>query len=177
MTDKETKTDNEIIDVQEQLELAKQNARLLGIKHSGNISLSTLNDKIKEHLLQNQGIEKSELSNYQKINKLVRVIVNNLGSNDSYKPGDYITFSNAQGTVRKFVAYGEACGKGYHIPEVFLDFLRSKKMAYYKPVVVDGMDTHERVVQPKFNITICDPLTPEELEALKQRQIATRAID
>jgi hypothetical protein len=176
--------------VQEQFETAKQLAKLFKIKHSPNISLSTLQEKITEHLKNTQGLgsikdkiqeldneDLSKLTNFQKLNRLVRVIVYNLDSSESYKKGDIFTFNNDWGTVTKFVPYGDQCGEGYHIPKVFLPMLQNKKMALYGHVKKGNLDTSERRQAPKYNVVICEPLTPQQLHELAQRQIATRAID
>ena len=189
MTEEDTIVDT-TPSVQEQFETAKQLAKLFKIKHSPNISLSTLQEKITEHLKTTQGLgsvkdkiqeldneDLSRLTNFQKLNRLVRVIVYNLDSSESYKKGDIFTFNNDWGTVTKFVPYGDQCGEGYHIPKVFLPMLQNKKMALYGHVKKGNLDTSERRQAPKYNVVICEPLTPQQLHELAQRQIATRAID
>jgi hypothetical protein len=189
MTEEDTIVDT-TPSVQEQFETAKQLAKLFKIKHSPNIALSTLQEKITTYLKDTQGLgsvkdkiqeldteDLSGLTNFQKLNRLVRVIVYNLDSSESYKKGDIFTFNNDWGTVTKFVPYGDQCGEGYHIPKVFLPMLLNKKMALYGHVKKGNIDTTERRQAPKYNVVICEPLTLQQLHELTQRQIATRAID
>lgn len=190
MTDNNQTTTDELL---EEFETVKTVAKMLKIKHSPNISLATLQEKITAHLKSSQGIDTLKphvvspdmfdnddltgLNDYQKLNRLVRVKVYNLDSTQSYKKGDIFTFNNAWGTVTKFVPYGDMCGEGYHIPKVFLPMLINKKMALYGQVKKGQLDTSDRRKAPKYNIVLCNPLTESELNELKQRQIATRAID
>jgi hypothetical protein len=189
----EEQINENVTTVTEELELAKTVAKMLKIKHSPNIALSTLQEKITTHLKISQGIstektntvskdlfdndDLTQLNNYQKLNRLVRVKVYNLDSSESYKKGDIFTFNNAWGSVTKFVPYGDNCGEGYHIPKVFLPMLTNQTMALYGKVQKGQLDTSDRRKAPKYNIVLCPPLTDQQLEELKQRQIATRAID
>lgn len=102
--------------------------------------------------------------------KLVRIRVSSMNPLSSALKGELIFAGNSEiGMVKKFVPFNAE--QGWHVPQIILDVLRNKKfMTHYEEKQGNKKIKRHRLV-PEFSIEILPPLTPEELEALKQRQL------
>jgi len=92
--------------------------------------------------------------------------------------GEILAVSNKYvGVVKKFVPFGEATEKGYHIPQILYDMMKRKK--YQRVYIVKNDNGTDRVVQtmaPEYTITILPQLTSEELHELAMRQAAAERV-
>ena len=117
---------------------------------------------------------------YQENMRLVRCRIQNLDPKKANLPGEIFTVANEYlGTVRKFVPYGEVTDDGFHIPYwvykqlVKREFLNIRTRKDKRT----GTDIVETKWAREFAIEILPPLAPDELENLKQAQIAAGSIE
>lgn len=111
--------------------------------------------------------------------RLHRVRITNLDPADASLEGAIITVVNKYiSKVSKFIPFGEAGDNGYHVEEVLLNAMRTKKYAMRKEIkgAKFGVKQYKTVMVPKYSIEELPPLTKEEVEALAQRQAAANAI-
>ena len=187
------------VDVKQEREALKARCQLLGIQTQGNQSNETLRalirakqDEMDAAVRQanpaafDEAVETSEgrtpsLREYLKTEalKLVRVRISCMNPQLAKMGSVIITTGNEYtGTVRKVVFFGEKTENGYHIPQVILNVLQRRK---FQQVVEER--NHKGHLVPRarwmkeFNIEILPPLTQKELNALKDRQLATNSID
>ena len=97
-------------------------------------------------------------------------------------PGEYFTVANEiVGNIRKFVPFGNATENGYHIPRAIVDLLKDRKFQRIftkkNESNVQIVDLEKSKLVNEFTVEELPPLTPAELEELKQRQIATRSLE
>ena len=187
------------VDVKQEREALKARCQLLGIQTQGNQSNETLRalirakqDEMDAAACQanpaafDEAVETSEgrtpsLREYLKTEalKLVRVRISCMNPQLAKMGSVIITTGNEYtGTVRKVVFFGEKTENGYHIPQIILNVLQRRK---FQQVVEER--NHKGHLVPRarwmkeFNIEILPPLTQKELNALKDRQLATNSID
>lgn len=117
---------------------------------------------------------------YEREMKLVRVRITNMDPKKKDLPGEIVTVANEYlGTVKKFIPFGEHTDGGYHIPQVLLNELESRKFLS----ITEGKDkkTGTPTVKDRwakeFAIEILPPLTPDELNRLATAQIAAGSLD
>jgi hypothetical protein len=109
---------------------------------------------------------------------LLRCRITNLDPKKKDLPGEIITVANEHlGTVRKFIPYGEATENGFHIPKILYEFLKSRKFTNISVTKKDGKEHVSTRDVAEFSLEILDPLTTEELNDLKQAQIAAGSIE
>lgn len=187
------------VDVKQEREALKARCQLLGIQTQGNQSNETLRALIRAKQDEmdaaarqanpsafDEAVETSEgrtpsLREYLKTEalKLVRVRISCMNPQLAKMGSVIITTGNEYtGTVRKVVFFGEKTENGYHIPQIILNVLQRRK---FQQVVEER--NHKGHLVPRarwmkeFNIEILPPLTQKELNALKDRQLATNSID
>lgn len=180
-----------------ELDLLKQQARMMGIEFSNNIGVETLRKKIEERTAEDAAsssvkepepetpaapVVKKSLRDeiYEREMKLVRVRITNMDPMKAKRPGDYFTIANKYlGTVRKFIPYGEQTDNGFHIPHCLYQMLKDRKFAQVQ--IRKNPDTgHESVVTRmvrEFAIEVLYPLTPEEIKRLAQAQLASGSLE
>lgn len=142
--------------------------------------------------VKNTNIEKPEnkeesLSEYkQRVRNeslaLVRCRITCHNPNKQNIDGEYFTNSNEIiGNIRKYVPFGAATEYGYHIPQAIVNVLEQKK--FQRIAVrknsnnINEVDLEKSTLEKEFTVEKLPPLTPKELEELKQRQIATRSLE
>ena len=187
------------VDVKQEREALKARCQLLGIQTQGNQSNETLRALIRAKQEEmdvaarqanpaafDEAVETSEgrtpsLREYLKTEalKLVRVRISCMNPQLAKMGSVIITTGNEYtGTVRKVVFFGEKTENGYHIPQIILNVLQRRK---FQQVVEER--NHKGHLVPRarwmkeFNIEILPALTQKELNALKDRQLATNSID
>ena len=187
------------VDVKQEREALKARCQLLGIQTQGNQSNETLRALIRakqedmdaaarqanpaafdEAVVTSEGRTPS-LREYLKSEalKLVRVRISCMNPQLAKLGSMIITTGNEYiGTVRKAVFFGEKTENGYHIPQIILNVLQRRK---FQQIVEERGHQGHMVPRARwmkeFNIEILPPLTQKELNALKDRQLATNAID
>ena len=187
------------VDVKQEREALKARCQLLGIQTQGNQSNETLRALIRAKQDEmdaaarqanpaafDEAVETSEgrtpsLREYLKTValKLVRVRISCMNPQLAKMGSVIITTGNEYtGTVRKVVFFGEKTENGYHIPQIVLNVLQRRK---FQQIVEERGHQGHMVPRARwmkeFNIEILPPLTQKELNALKDRQLATNSID
>lgn len=113
-------------------------------------------------------LQKEQVNN---ANKLVHCIVTCLDPSKSKLQGEIFSARNAQcPEIKKMVVYGVPT----HVPQIILNVLKEKKYQQFTRDTQAGMKdvSNKTKLIPAYQITILPPLTGEELDAIKQRQLA-----
>ena len=101
--------------------------------------------------------------------KLVRVIINCNNKNKAGYTGDIFSAHNAYVSETKFIPFGTPT----HITQIMFNTLKEKKCQQFKKVKLpNGQEITRPYVIDEFNIEILPPLTKDELEAIKKKQLA-----
>jgi hypothetical protein len=180
----------------DELTLLKKRADVIGVTYKGNIGTDSLKKKIEDHLnpptepeekeevVSDRRKSRAEMDQdirddlYKTKMRMVRVRISNMNPAKADIEGEIITVANRfLGTVRKYIPFGEKTDGGYHVPQVLLDALKSKKFQQVKTKKVKGQIVHSVRMVSEFSIDILDPLTAEELSQLKDQQEAAQRLD
>lgn len=171
---------------EDELEILKQKADLLGIKYSKNVKLETLKAKI-EAKIEDKVVKEESALTLQQIRqqakdeqlKLIRIKLSLMNPMKKTWRGEVITVANALiGTVKKFIPFDPKFYKnGYHVPQCILDTLKERKF-----VNITTRQNGPRVEVtkeeiPEFSIEILPQLTPKELQELAREQKAGNRLD
>lgn len=183
-----------------ELEMLKDRAKLMGIKHSNNISVEALKARIQAKLDGEKDPEPEVKNNepaaeeqpkvkaskptslrkalYDENMRLVRIRITNMDPKEASLPGGIFTIANEYlGTVSKYVPFGEQSENGYHVPYCILKFLKSQKFLQIRVTKKNGKENIETGWVRKFAIEELPPLSDKELNVLKASQLAAGAID
>ena len=182
---------------QDERDMLMKRAQTLGLKVSGNIGLDTLRQRISDHLNdipQKKDDEDEDdkpvakaaaVETYsQKLKRmkdehtaLIRVRITCMNPHKSEWTGEIFTVANKYlGTIKKFIPFGEATDKGYHIPKILYEEMKRRKYQAIRTVRRDGIDVivPESIREvPEFSIEVLPPLTPKELDDLRISQAQT----
>lgn len=171
----------------EQLEVLKRKADMLGVKYGARIGVDALRAKINAKLngekdeTEPEAAELSPAAREAKLRadvlaesmKLVRLRIANLNPSKKDLHGEIFTVGNKfLGTVRKFIPYGEATDNGYHVPNVIYQQLKERKFLQIKTRTVNGQIVIEQRWVPEFALEVMDQLTKTELNQLAASQAA-----
>ena len=185
-------SDNKEINSADERKGLYQLCKDLGISVSPNAGIEILTQKISEYYAQitsENSVLKTKLNkntkpkissenifydkNIDQSKRLVRCIVtcNNPDKRDA--TGEIHTAGNAKNLESRYVAYRIA----WHVPQIILNSLKEKKYTLAKQEI--DPKTNKVVVKtdsfPEYSIEVLDPLTEEEFNAIKQRQLAQQA--
>lgn len=176
---------------QEELDLLKDRARMMGLAFSPNIGLDTLRERVnaqikgeeieKEEFKENLKKEETFLEMRKRLQKeqmkLVRVRISCMNPAKRDLNGEFFSVSNKfLGVVKKFIPFGEATDNGYHIPLILFNNLKARKFQQIKIKKVNGQDTHETRMVPEFAFEVLPDLTKEEIKELKDQQEAAKRL-
>lgn len=194
MTDVDNQKDDLLEDQVEdkqltRLELLKQRANAMGIKHSPNIGEEALADKIDKHLAgrgednhkdydkETQGLTASgAIKNNKVVNprerafKLERVIIYPVDPRRAQLTGELVFAGNSEiGIVGKYVPFNDK--RGYHVPSIHMNKLRETQFTEFYTVQDQwGNDETKTRQRSAYIIQTLPPLTEAELEAIATRQ-------
>lgn len=192
--------ENETSSVPDELTLLKERADMMGITYHPSIGVDKLKLKIEEHkaktaipenasiedldaLANNINIEQDsqntpvrETEGQRRVRlrkeatKLVRVRVSCMNPHKTALKGEIFSVGNsAVGMVKKFIPFNAE--QGWHVPQIILTALQNRKyMAHYEEKIGNKKVKRHKLI-PEFSIEILDPLSPEELKELAQRQL------
>ena len=185
---------SDITEPTEQSELASLKARadLAGVKYHPNIGVDALREKLNAKLGYTDEFDSSKaedsvvtptksLQQYLQETELalvrIRVSCNNPSKKDLQ--GEWFTVDNRYiGTIRKFVPFGEAMDKGYHVPKCIYTVLKERE---YLRVTTRKDNKGNTVMDsryvPEYSIEVLPPLTEQELKDLAKLQLATGSVD
>lgn len=152
---------SEELNQQDELEVLKARARLLGVEFSNNIGLDTLKERVAAKLNDTPAPSEDAAATTQAnplagitedspaaepvkmlslrqhlLNenmKLIRVRITNMDPKKADLKGEFFTVANDfLGTITKFVPYGEATDEGYHVPYCIYTMLLERKFLQVK---------------------------------------------
>lgn len=111
-------------------------------------------------------------------NELIRVRVTCMNPAKKEWEGEIIAAgNNLVGTLSKFVPFG--ADEGWHIPRIMYNVMRDRMAQIFVTVTDPRTKQKGRVGKQikEFAIEVLEPLTPDELQELAQRQAMARSID
>ena len=170
----------------DELTLLKERADLMGIKYHPSISLDTLRERVNGALNKTEEVSKGAVvasaaqlraQQIAEFTKLIRVRVTCMDPNKKNWPGEYFTVSNGViGTVKRYVPFNNT--EGWHIEKIIYDHMKTVRRLEFKEYPGPKGRKIKRPIQvPAFAIEVLDPLTPEQLKELAQRQALNHSID
>ena len=114
-------------------------------------------------------MEKEEHDVYKKALKLIRcnVICNN-SNKKSYSGEIFCARNKFIPEVKKFIQFNTPT----HIPQILYNMLKEKKVQLFKKTRVKGVDVTTPYLANEYTIEVLPSLTPEEFEAIRQKQLA-----
>lgn len=177
----------------------KRKADLLGVQYKSNVSVATLQRLIQEQMEAPTGAEestadqtvnyaeaasvgavsaetKSATDVYNEAMKLVRVIITPMEATKAANmESDVFCAGNAVvGTVKRTIPFGVE----WHVEQILLNAIKEKKyQAFQVKKNARNVDVTSSRLVPAYGINYLDPLTKEELAALADRQLRTRALE
>lgn len=170
-------------ELEQELEMLKTRANLLGIKYHPSISISKLREKIEETSTTKN--TPTEVSNEEDLrsslireaNKLVRVRITCMNPSKKDWEGEIITVSNTVvGTFKKYIPFN--ADEGWHVPQIILNMLNERMCQIFQSVP-DGRGNMIRKgkLVKEFSIEVLPDLTPSELHDLAQRQSMSKTVE
>lgn len=161
--------------VKDELTLLREQADILGVPYTEKTTKTALKKAVAEKLTQQDSEDITntvrELENENL--KLVRVIIT---PNDNLKrdyPGEYFSVGNSViSTISRYVPYNTE----WHIENMLLKMLKEKQYQQFTTRKVGDKEIVETKQLPAYTIQEIPPLTKEELEELKQRQLARKGV-
>ena len=188
-------TQEDKVDVQNELDALKARANLLGVKFHPSISLEKLREKVNAAVTsdgaatsEEEEAKDSEEPKQDTIGekrkrlktdalKLVRIRLTCLNPAKKEWDGEIITVGNSLiGSVKKFVPFN--ADDGWHVPHVLYQQLKERQcQVFYTATDARGNKVRKGKLIKEFAIEVLPPLTKEELEELARRQAMTKAID
>lgn len=100
--------------------------------------------------------------------KLIRVKIGCNNPNKVSLEGEILTAANSHMEITKFVPFNVIT----HIPTILYNTIDEKKCTVFKKKRVNGMNVTTTQLIKEYNIDVLPPITNEELESIKQRQLA-----
>ncbi|MFW9600935.1 MAG: hypothetical protein ACMV1B_01275 [Prevotella sp.] len=171
------------IELEQELEMLKTRASLLGVKYHPSISVDKLREKIdaldstEDVVTKVPSEEEKRITLIREANKLVRVRITCMNPAKKEWEGEIITVSNSViGTIRKYIPFN--ADDGWHVPKAILNML-DERMCQVFNSVPDGKGNMVRKgkLVKEFSIEVLPDLTPSELHDLAQRQSMSKAVE
>ena len=100
--------------------------------------------------------------------KLVRVKVNCNNPNKVNYEGEIFTVLNSHTEIKKFVPFNVPT----HIPTIMYNMLKEKECTVFKKKKINGIPSSVTKLIKEYTIEELPPISNEELEAIKHRQLA-----
>ena len=102
--------------------------------------------------------------------KLIRCVITCNNKNKTSYQGEIFSVRNAViPEVKKYVPFGVTT----HVPQILLNMIKEKQYQQFKTEkTVNGTPHKTSMMIPEYNIQILNPITAEELESIKQKQLA-----
>lgn len=178
-------TDSENLPAVDELDSLKKRATQMGIGFHPSIGLEKLREKVNAALTAPEPQEepvalsptqtKESVAEYRKrrakeAGELVRIRVTCMNPAKREWSGEIFTAGNATvGTFKKYVPFG--IDEGWHVPRIIFNMIMERRCQIFQNVP-DGRGGKKRVGKliPEFSVEVLQPLTPDELKALAQRQ-------
>ena len=101
--------------------------------------------------------------------RLIRCIVTCNNKNKTSYTGEIFCARNAiVPEVKKFIPFGVPT----HIPKILFNMIKEKQYQQFKTKKVNGNTVKESFMVAEYNIQLLDPISAEEFNAIKQKQLA-----
>ena len=115
-------------------------------------------------------MESEEKSVWKKAMKLVRCQISCNNPNKTSYQGEIFSARNKFiPEVKKFIPFNVPT----HVPTILLNMIKEKKLqTFVTEKLPNGMQTKRSKLVPEYSITILAPLTSEEFNAIRQKQLA-----
>lgn len=171
------------IELEQELEMLKTRASLLGVKYHPSISVDKLREKIdaldstQDVVIKVPSEEDKRVALIREANKLVRVRITCMNPAKKEWEGEIITVSNSViGTIRKYIPFN--ADDGWHVPQAILNMLNERMCQVFNSVP-DGKGNMVRKgkLVKEFSIEVLPDLTPSELYDLAQRQSMSKTVE
>ena len=180
-----------IENVPDELETLKARADLMGIPYHNKIGIDKLKAKlaakqepevVKTQLLKTTINKKRTYLTHEEYKKeralrakrdLSKQIRIRLSCNNPNKKNDELVFvsvgSAKMGTFKEYIPLDWEAG--WHVSQIVYNALKEKKYSkFYTVKGLNGQEIRKSKLLPEFVIDVLDPLTKDELEAMKQQQ-------
>ena len=177
--------------VQDELQILRDRANLLGVRFHPSISLDKLREKVvaatsgeatpPDEAKDTEPVEETVGQKRNRMKRdalaLVRVRITCMNPAKAEWEGEIVTAGNSLiGSVKKFVPFN--ADDGWHIPNILLQQLRECQCQIFQTVTDSrGNKVRKGKLIKEFAIEVLPPLTPEELAELARRQAMAKAID
>lgn len=114
--------------------------------------------------------QEEKMTVQKKAMKLVRCrIACNNPNKRSYQGEIFAVRNNVIPEVKKFIPFNVAT----HVPQIILNMIQEKQLqTFISKRLPNGIETKVTKLVPEYNIEILPPLTAEEFNAIKQKQLA-----
>ena len=115
-------------------------------------------------------IETEEKSVWKKAMKLVRCQISCNNPNKTSYQGEIFSARNKFiPEVKKFIPFNVPT----HVPMILLNMIKEKQLqTFVTEKLPNGMQTKRSKLVPEYSITVLPPLTSEEFNAIRQKQLA-----
>ena len=115
-------------------------------------------------------IETEEKAVWKKAMKLVRCQISCNNPNKSSYQGEIFSARNKYiPEVKKFIPFNVPT----HVPQILLNMIKEKNLqTFVQEKLPNGLQTRRSKLVPEYNIQILSPLTAEEFNAIRQKQLA-----
>ena len=161
------------------LEQLKAQADAMGLKYNGNISATTLQQRIDQVLQSSAEVEVSEpvapvnpvIEMRKQATRLLRVTITPMDALKRDYRGEFFEISNRVMKIKRFIPYGVPT----HIEAALLEEIRGRKFRMTIPATRET-GAESRLVTA-YAIAELAPLTPQELKNLAKAQQARNSIE
>jgi len=126
---------------------------------------------------ENESLQEFRLRKRNHAMALIRVNVTCMNPAKREWDGEIFTTGNALvGSISKYVPFNSE--DGWHIPRILYNFLRDRECQVFVTVTDQRQNKIRKGKMIKeFNIEVLEPLTPQELQELKERQALARSVE
>jgi hypothetical protein len=173
---------DENVPVQDELDVLKKRATMMGVKYHPTISLEKLREKVSaamegasepEPVQREPGKESTGERNARlrkESAKLVRIRVTCMNPNKKEHEGEIFTASNSVvGTFKKYVPFNTE--DGWHVPTIIYKMICDRKcQVFFTAKGPRGNKIRKGKLIKEFNVELLPDLTPEELHELATKQ-------
>ena len=106
--------------------------------------------------------------------KLTRCIITcNNPNKVSYQGEIFCARNKIVDAVKKFIPFGVKT----HVPQILLNMIKEKKLQMFKKEKVNGNMITRTYLIPEYNIQELPPISPEEFESIKRKQLAEGSVE
>ena len=147
-------------DISEKDNTSVKNNTGVSVQQLKNLTFAKVEKKVKQ------------LKTDERLKEAMRLIRCQITCNNKNKvsySGEIFSVRNAVlPEVKKFIPFNTPT----HIPQILLNMIKEKKYQMFKKEKINGNVVTKSYLIDEYNIQILPPLTPNEIEAIKQKQLA-----